>query len=191
MPKQPRRAQRRSEPRGRLNTDLVELGRAIRAARDRGEFATFCATVPVHSRKAYDLIAIVDAIDARRLTPQDVATLGWSKARLIAERASTRAVARQAVAFARDNTLPAVVAYFRDDRARKALVTKSFHLTLQQARTLEAALVRASGVRRGGRLQNRTEALMAILREFSAWHAAKGRQIVRSEQVPDPSTIGS
>jgi hypothetical protein len=46
------------------NTDLVGLARRIRQARNRGEFTSYCASIHVHSRKAYDLMAIADAVDA-------------------------------------------------------------------------------------------------------------------------------
>ena len=148
--------------------DLIALGRSIRAARDRREFPEFCATVPIHTRKAYDLIAIADAVDAKRLTPADVVEIGWSKARLIAAHAAGKAATRKAVRFARSNILPAVVAYFQQDGAATPRITKSFHLSPQQATELEAALLKAGGVQRGGRLQNRSHALMAIVRDFQA-----------------------
>jgi hypothetical protein len=47
------------------------------------------------------------------------------------------------------------------------LVTKSFHLTMHQAQALESALVQAGAQRRQGRLDNRADALMRILREFT------------------------
>lgn len=89
-------------------SDLVALGRSIRAARDRREFPEFCATIPIHTRKAYDLIAIADAVDADRLTLADVTDIGWSKACLIAAQATGKAATRKAIRVARSNTLPAV-----------------------------------------------------------------------------------
>jgi hypothetical protein len=147
-------------------SDLVSLGRRIRDARESGRFASFCSSVPIHSRKAYDLIAIANAVDAGLFEAKIVQEIGWSKARLIAENATTKKKAQQAVAFARDNTLPAVVGYFQRNGAGKKLITKSFHLTAGQAKVLEAALVQAGARRRHGRLDNRAVALMQILREF-------------------------
>ena len=46
------------------------------------------------------------------------------------------------------------------------LVTKSFHLTMHQAQALENALVQAGAQQRQGRLDNRADALMSILREY-------------------------
>src|SRR4051812_22763090 len=93
--------------------DLVAVGRLIRAARIRGEFKIFCDAVSLHTRKAYDLIAIADAVDAGRLQGTVVQEIGWSKARLIAEHAATKTKARRAMAFARKNTLAALSAYFQ------------------------------------------------------------------------------
>jgi hypothetical protein len=47
--------------------DLVAVGRLVRAARDNGNFKTFCDAVSLHPRKAYDLIAIADAVEDGRL----------------------------------------------------------------------------------------------------------------------------
>ena len=44
-------------------SDPVLLGRRIRQAKKRGEFAFFCSSHRIHTRKAYDLIAIADAVD--------------------------------------------------------------------------------------------------------------------------------
>ena len=147
-------------------SDLVSLGRRIRSANQRKEFASFCASVPIYSRKAYDLIAIANAVDAGLFAAETVHEIGWSKARLIAENATTKKKAQQAVACARDNTLPAVVGYFQRNGTGQKLITKSFHLTVGQAKVLEAALVKAGARRRHGRLDNRADALMQILREF-------------------------
>jgi len=146
--------------------DLVSVGRLIRAARNRGNFKAFCDALSLGTRKAYDLIAIADAVEAGRLPETVVQEIGWAKARLIAERAATKSEARSAVTFARQNTLPALVAYFRGGGAGVKLVTKSFHLTTHRAQMLESALVQAGAQRRGGRLDNRADALMRILREF-------------------------
>jgi hypothetical protein len=150
----------------RTEPDLVLLGRRIRDARERGKFPSFCSSIPIHTRKAYDLIAIANAVDAGLFDAKIVHEIGWSKARLVAERTNTKRAARQAVAFARGNILPAVVGYFQRKRTGKKLVTKSFHLTVSQAKELEAALVQAGARRRHDRLDNRTDALMQILREF-------------------------
>ena len=146
--------------------DLVSLGRRIRRARNRGEFLSFCSSVRIHSRKAYDLIAIANAVDAGLLQPGLVQEIGWSKARLIAERALTKPGARRAIAFARGNTLPALTAYFQQEGKGVALVTKSFHLTESQADELESALVKAGAKGRKGRMNGRTDALMTILRSY-------------------------
>lgn len=159
-------AARRVPLKASTGSALVGLGRSIRSARKHGEFAEFCATHLIHTRKGYDLIVIADAVDAGRLTPNDVTEIGWSKARLIAAQATNKLAARNAVRFARHNILPAVVAYFQQDGAATPLVTKSFHLSPQQASELEAALLRAGGLVRGGRLQNRSHALMTIVRNF-------------------------
>lgn len=152
------------------NTDLVALARRIRQAQMRGEFPSYCASIGVHSRKAYDLIAIANAVDAGLLENRLVQEIGWSKARLIAEYANTKSEARRAIAFARRNTLPALAAYFKKG-ASEALVTKSFHLTRSQAEDLEAALLSAGAQRRGGRLVNRPDALMRVLRDYRSFAA--------------------
>jgi hypothetical protein len=154
-------ARRKSEP------DLVGLGRRIRRARDRGELRLFCDAVLLHSRKAYDLIAIADAVDAGLLQEEVVQEIGWSKARLIAERAGTKPTARRAIVFARNHTLPALVAFFKHDGNGMALVTKSFHLTPEQARELDAALLRAGARQQGPRMDGRNDALMRIVRSYS------------------------
>ena len=96
-------------------SDPVLLGRRIRQAKKRGEFAFFCSSHQIHTRKAYDLIAIADAVDSDFLQESVVQEIGWSKARLIAERAHTKPDARRAIAFARSNTLPALTAYFQQE----------------------------------------------------------------------------
>jgi hypothetical protein len=95
--------------------DLVAVGRLVRAARDNGNFKTFCDAVSLHPRKAYDLIAIADAVEDGRLQAADVQDIGWSKARLIASHAATKSKAWRAVAFARKNTLAALLAYFQGE----------------------------------------------------------------------------
>lgn len=152
--------------RGETQPDLVRLGRRIRRARDSGDFLSFCSSQRIHSRKAYDLIAIANAVDAGLLQPGLVQEIGWSKARLIAERALTKPGARRAIAFARGNTLPALTAYFQQEGEGVALVTKSFHLTKSQADELESALVKAGAEGRKGRMNGRTDALMTILRSY-------------------------
>ena len=95
-----------------------------------------------------------------------VQEIGWSKARLIAERTSTKLDARRALAFARRNTLPALTAYFQRDGNGVALVTKSFHLTKSQADELDSALIRAGAQLRKGRMNGRTEALMRVVHDY-------------------------
>jgi hypothetical protein len=146
--------------------DLVAVGRLVRAARDNGDFKTFCDAVSLHPRKAYDLIAIADAVEAGRLQGADVQEIGWSKARLIAEQAATKSKAKRALGFARKNTLAALVAYFRGDGAGVKLIAKSFNLTRHQAQELDATLVQAGARRRQGRMENRAEALMTVLRGY-------------------------
>jgi hypothetical protein len=146
--------------------DLVAVGRLVRAARDNGDFKAFCDAVSLHPRKAYDLIAIADAVEAGRLRGADVQEIGWSKARLIAGHAATKSKAKRALEFARKNTLPALVGYFQGDGAGVTLIAKSFHLTVQQAQELDATLIQAGARRRQGRMENRAEALMSVLREY-------------------------
>jgi predicted Zn-dependent protease len=148
------------------NPDLVAVGRLARAARNSTEFKAFCSAVGLGTRKAYDLIAIADAVEAGRLQEVVVQEIGWAKARLIAEHAATKSKARQALAFARKNTLAALVAYFQGSGAGVKLITKSFHLTVQQAQYLDSTLVQAGAQRRGGRLDNRADVLMRILRAY-------------------------
>ena len=156
--------------------NLIEVGRKIRDARDHGEFREFCDTIGVHTRKAYDLIAIADAIDRGLLTPTDVTKIGWSKARLVAKQTHTRRQARQAVAFAADNTLPALVAYLREGGSGEPLVTKSFHLTWRQAGELDAALKVAGVHMHRGRMENRSQALMRIIRNYAGSRQARHRR---------------
>jgi len=153
--------------RGDTQPDLVSLGRRIRRARDRGEFSPFCSSVRIHTRKAYDLMAIADAVDSDLMKASLVQEIGWSKARLIAERTGTKSEARRAIAFARYNTLPALAAYFQQDGNGMALVTKSFHLTRSQADELDAALVKAGAKPRKGRMNGRKDALMSIVRNYT------------------------
>ena len=145
--------------------EVVALGRRIRRAQKLGEFTPFCEGEGLGRRKAYDLVAIADAVDAGILAPRLVGELGWSKARLIAEHAQTKTEADRSIAFARGNTLPSLTAYFQKGEGTP-LVTKSSHLTPAEARELEAALLQAGGRRRGGRLENRSDALMRIIREY-------------------------
>jgi hypothetical protein len=146
--------------------DLVAVGRLVRTARDNGNFKTFCDAVSLHPRKAYDLIAIADAVGTGRLHAADVQAIGWSKARLIAAHATTKGKAWRAVAFARENTLPALVGYFQGNGAGVKLIAKSFQLTVQQAQQLESALDQAGAQRHHGRLDNRAEALMTVVRGY-------------------------
>ena len=140
--------------------DLVNLGRRIRRARDSGDFSSYCSSQRIHSRKAYGLIAIADAVDSDILRERVVREIGWSKARLIAERTRSKTEARRAIAFARTNPLPALTAYFQRDGNGRSLVTKSFHLTKSQADELSAALVKAGAQLQKGRMNGRTDALI-------------------------------
>jgi hypothetical protein len=135
-------------------------------ARASGDFRAFCDAVELGPRKAYDLIAITNAVEAGRLQETDVQEIGWSKARLIAEQASTKGKAKSALGFARKNTLAALAAYFQGNGTGTKLITKSFNLTAQQAKQLETALVQAGAQRRHGRMDNRADALMSVLREY-------------------------
>ena len=155
--------------------DVVALGRRIRQAHDRGEFSSFCASTRIHQRKAYDLIAIADAVDAGRLDVRTVEEIGWSKARLIAAQTTTKVAARRAIAFARGNTLPALVKYFQRDGLASALVTKSFHLTGRQAAELELVLLQAGARQRSGRMDGRSKALMQIVRAYRSF--AENRKV--------------
>lgn len=146
--------------------DLVELGRVLEAARQLGEFGAICDTLPIHTRKAYDLISIAGAVDDGRLRPEVVDEIGWTKARLIATRTSTKQETLRALALAPSVTVPALAAYLRDEQTAEPLVTKSFHLTQTEAAQLETALRRAGAHVRGGRIENRSEALMVIVRAF-------------------------
>ena len=100
--------------------------------------------LPREFRRSCDLIAIADTVDPKLLSATLVqgCRIGWSKARLIAQRTGTKPEARRAIAFARHNTLPALAAYFQRGGNGMALVTKSFHLTKAQADELESALVK-------------------------------------------------
>ena len=111
-------------------------------------------------------MAIADAVDADLMKASLVQEIGWSKARLIAERAATKPEARRALAFARNNTLPALTAYFQRNGRGTSLVTKCFHLTKTQADELDATLVRAGAQRRKGRMSGRSDALMLIVRDY-------------------------
>ncbi len=149
---------------GSASPDLVAFGRLLRTAREHGEFEQFCDALHVHTRKAYDLITIADAVDTGLLTPGAVQEIGWSKARVIASHARTKHESRRAVSFARGNTLPALVSYFQSGSSAESLVTKCFNLTTAEEHELEAALRLAGGRMRGNRMVNRAEALMVIVR---------------------------
>lgn len=154
-----------SPKRATPDPEPLVLGRRLRTAQERGNFIAYCARVGVHSRKAYDLVAIANAVDDALLTATDVRDLGWSKARLIATQANTKRSARLAVAFARVNTVAALAAYFQTNGPPTKLVTKSFHLTPEEAGELDTALLLSGGQKRGGRFVNRSEALMALIRK--------------------------
>jgi hypothetical protein len=96
-----------------------------------------------------------------------------SKTHILNRLHRTKAEAQKAVLFAGKNTLPALVAYFRSGPSELELVTKSFHLSPEQAAQLEAALMSARGRRRHGRLENRSEALMNILRDYKKWRKSR------------------
>jgi hypothetical protein len=159
---------------GPATPDLVAFGRLLRTAREHGEFEQFCDALHVHTRKAYDLITIADAVDAGLLTPGAVQEIGWSKARVIASHACTKHESRRAVLFARGNTLPALVSYFQSGSSAESLVTKCFNLTTKEEQELEATLRLAGGRMRGGRMLNRAEALMIILRAYR--HPVRARR---------------
>jgi hypothetical protein len=112
------------------------------------------------------LIAIADAVDDGRLSEGEVQEVGWSKARLIAEYASSKTESRRAIGFARRNTLPALMSYCKQNGTGTALVTKSFHLTPEQAGELDAALLQAGAGLRRGRMDARSDALMRIIRTY-------------------------
>jgi hypothetical protein len=166
MPATTARTTKKPSPHGSVKKSDVEvlvLARQVRDARGAGTFASFCADHGLHTRKAYDLITIIDAVDARRLSADDVRHLGWSKARLVASHGESKALAAAAVSFALNNTLPALARYLRHPGKETRLVTKCFHLTINQARKLEHALMAAGGQMSGGRMKNRSEALMAVV----------------------------
>lgn len=144
--------------------DLVDLGRALREAQERGEFKAICAALSVHTRKAYDLITIADAVDEGRIDARVCEELGWTKSRLIASQKGTQRQTKAAIAFAKKNTVPTLVNYFQQGRAGTPLVTKSFHLTQAEAGELEGALQEAGARKSGGRMVNRSEALMTLVR---------------------------
>ena len=160
--------------------NLVQLGRELREAQDRGEFNAACVALSIHTRKAYDLITIADAVDGGRLDAKMCEELGWSKARLIATRATKKRETRQAIAFARANTLPALLRYFQQGSNGQALVTKSFHLTKAEAEELEDALQEAGARKSGGRLVNRSEALMTLVRMRRPANAPRSRRMLRA-----------
>jgi hypothetical protein len=147
--------------------DLVRLGQRLRVAQADGKFVQFCAALPIHTRKAYDLIQIAAAVDRGLVTAGDVEHIGWTKACRIAPLEGKRRV-QQAVAFARTNTVPALERYLKDSAAKQALVTKSFHLTADEAAEVEAALRQAGAKVRGNRIADRSEPLMRIIRAFKA-----------------------
>lgn len=157
----------RSAPRETVDhtPNLIELAARIADARRQGRFRAYCTEINIHTRKAYDLMVIAEALDEARLKADDVFELGWSKARLVATHARTRREIRRAVTFARINTLAAVVAYFKTG-TETALITKSFHLTADEAEELDAALGLAGGDHRKGRFHKRSAALMNLVREY-------------------------
>jgi hypothetical protein len=166
--KKPSPSRRASDEGSRLlagdKPDLVEVGRRLQQAQERGEFAAFCSALSLHTRKAYGLVAIGVAVDAGRMEAGVCADIGWSKAQLIAARATSKREARKAITFARANTLPALVKYFQHESSASSLVTKSFHLTIAEAEELELALQKAGALRSGGRMVNRSKALMTLIR---------------------------
>ena len=117
--------------------DPVKLGGLLQRAQRAGQFKEFCASRALHTRKAYELIRIAEAVQRKLLTPADVMDIGWTKAAVVA-RAASDGPTRQAIAYARKYTLPALVRFLRDGeathgRAAQALITKSFHLTAAEA----------------------------------------------------------
>ena len=150
--------------------DLVKLGEALRRAQSDGQFKEFCAAYRLHTRKAYELIRIAEAVGRQLITRADVEEIGWTKAALVAGIDNRRHV-RQAVAYARKYTLPALVSFLRHDqaaheRAEQGLVTKCFHLTPAEAEELDAALRLAGAEERGGRMRDRSEPIMRIVRAY-------------------------
>ena len=114
---------------GQAVPDPAEIGRLVRAAHEEGSFTEFCDAVGLHIRKAYDLVAIADAVDHGLLARNTVQEIGWSKSRLIATQARTKRQAQKALTFARNQTLPAVPAFLRAEGSSGPLVTKCFHVT--------------------------------------------------------------
>jgi len=167
---------------GSAKPDLVELGRALRQAQERGEFKAACEALPIHTRKAYDLITIAEAVDAGRLEARVCEELGWTKTRLIAALKGTKQQSRRAIAFARKNTAPALVNYIQQGNDGEALVTKSFHLTEAEAEELEDALQKAGARKSGGRLVNRSEALMTLVRMRRPANAPRSRRTSRTSE---------
>ena len=173
----------------RNGEDPVKLGEALRRAQTDGQFKEFCAAYRLHTRKAYELVRIAEAVHRNLLTPADVEDIGWTKAALVAGVTGSRR-ARQAVAYARKYTLPALVSFLRHDqtahgRAEQGLITKSFHLTPAEAEELDAALRLAGAEERGGRMLDRSEPIMRIVRAFKpAGSSGRGRD-------PDPPSTGS
>jgi hypothetical protein len=148
--------------------DLVRIGRLIRQAHADASIDAVHEQCGLGLRKTYDLMAIATAVDEGLLTSVEVQKIGWSKARAIATHSRSRAEARRALAFAAMNTNPALVAYLKGDHPPEGLITKSFHLTNSQAAMLERKLRQAGGRISGGRMQNRADALMTILRAFNS-----------------------
>ena len=126
----------------------------------------------MHIRKAYDLIAVVEAVDKGRLTANEVNLIGWSKSRVIAAHIQDRDAAHEAVMFANKRTLAALVAYVRNGGRGGRLVTKSFHLTKATAAEVDNALARAGGWTERPSLEDRSKALMTIIRAYESMAAS-------------------
>ena len=170
-----------------LGDDPIGLGESLQHARSVGQFKEFCEAYGLHTRKAYELIRIADAVQRNLLTPADVADIGWTKAAVIARAAGGRRP-RRAVAYARKHTMPALVRFLREGeaggRGQDGLITKSFALTPAEAAELDDALRAAGAKERGGRMIDRSKPIMRIIRTFMSTGTgggARGRSRVNSD----------
>ena len=72
---------------------------------DNSEAGDICDALVLHIRKAYDLVAIADAVDNGLLARNTVQEIGWSKSRLIATQARTKRQAQNCRIGARNSGL--------------------------------------------------------------------------------------
>lgn len=148
-------------------SNFVSLGRLLETERENGSLTEFCKAVPIHRRKAYDLALIARAVSDKKITEKQVTSLGWTKAKMIVSTNRSKVDCQSLVKRASVISATALQTLtLTGDTTKRTSVM--FCLTDAELAELNAALIKSGGRLKGGRFENRSEALMVLVRESAA-----------------------